>query len=68
MDFGAKHFGGQIFAFLTPKMGIFDFPNIQIVVMGDPQMTFGAKWKSSTNHTVRYKQSWKEKKKKKKVT
>ena len=33
----------------------------QILVMGDPHMTWGAKWQSSALHTVRYKQSSKKK-------
>ena len=47
--------------FLTP-------PNLhilQIVAMEDPQIVFGAKWHSLASHTVRYKQSWKKKKKEK---
>ena len=35
---------GEFFVFLTPQMGIFDPPNMQLLVMGDPQMTFEGIW------------------------
>ena len=40
---------------------------LHIMAMGEPQMTFGGIWAKmsiSAHYTVRYKQSWKKKKKK----
>ena len=48
ITFWSTIFLGKILTFLTPKMGFLTPPpnmhNLQILVMVDPQMTFGAKY------------------------